>query len=558
MVPRCDVARTGPAHVAANAGVGWPWSDFDAFRRASQRPDAAVKPSQGSAGSLAPRPCPCASVFCNLRHDARAARAAFDGAGNTYDPAAPRCRVLRVMGTLRGGSWFPVSVVLIGYVILSAGYLWSTPLFEGPDEPSHLEYVGFVAEHGRPPLYGHSPEVPGEGMQPPLYYVAGALFFDRLLGANAGDARDELHRAGLSIYGYETNAILQNRLLRVAGAARDGDARQFVVDDRLSPLVHLRWPSLCFGVFAVVATFMAARLATADTNVGALAAAILAFNPQFLFLSGLVSNDTAATSVGAIAFYITADAFHRRTSSRRHYVLLGLAASAGLAVKLSTVPMVAVAAVFVALIDRRPIAGRLRSSLAAAFVALLSSAPLLAWNVSHRGGPLGTGALWDSTVHLARPEAHGGLWVYFTEMYVPWTLGSYVARFGWMNVDAPWGVYAFALVFALLGLSGFLGSWLAETRVQPPTSGVRLRHYLVAAVVVNVSAHVWLNVHTAQPQGRHLFPASPQIATILALGIRWLMVRGGSLGSALTVCVSLPLLLMGLYCLFGVIRVQYP
>ena len=46
-----------------------------------------------------------------------------------------------------------------------------------------------------------------------------------------------------------------------------------------------------------------------------------------------------------------------------------------------------------------------------------------------------------------------------------------------------------------------------------------LRHYLVAAVLATLGAHVWLNFHTAQPQGRHLFGVAPQIACVLSIGL---------------------------------------
>lgn len=448
--------------------------------------------------------------------------------------------------------WF---LLPLAYVFLAAAYLQSIPLFEGPDEPSHLEYVGFFAAHGRPPLYGDAPEVPGEGMQPPLYYMIAAPLFSRIAGSNAAVALEELHRANLSIYGYDRGALRANRLLRARRATPGGDARHFLVDPGLDWAASVRWISLVFGLLAVVLTAAAVHRATTDADVVGMAVAFFAFNPQFLFLSGIVSNDTAATSIGAASFCVYASAM--RDVRLRHYLLCGLIGAVGLAVKLSTLPVVAVSAVFVFVADRRAVGTRVREALSGGGLAFLVAAPLVYWNLAHRGDLLGTGALWDSTTHLASPEAHGGLWRYFTEMYLPWTAGSYVARFGWMTVYAPWGVYAVASSLAAIGLAGFLLRLRDASRATPHDPELGLLVYLVTVLAVTAVAHVWLNVHTAQPQGRHLFPASAQVATFVALGIRRAStVVGGERWVLAAATISW--MAVGYYSLVEVIQVQYP
>lgn len=446
--------------------------------------------------------------------------------------------------------------VLAAYVAFAAAYLRNTPLFEGPDEPSHLQYVGFVALQGALPSYGEQPDVPGEGMQPPLYYMMAAPFFSRLAGAEATTLVEELRRANLTIYGYDRRAILTNQLLRPGVADGTNDARQFATDERLLPLARLRWLSIAFGVLALVLTREAVRRATADANLGTLAAAALALNPQFLFVSGLVSNDTAATMVGALSFFVFAGALPR--PSRRHYVLLGLTGALGLAVKLSTLPVVATAAAFVFFLDPRVLRERLANALWAAAAALVAIAPLLFWNTKHRGDPLGTSALAQSWGHLPTPEVHGGLWAYFTEMYVPWTLGSYVARFGWMTIEAPWGVYAAAAVLGALGGGGFLWACARRNEGTAPRAATPLLAYLAAVILVTLAAHVWLNIQTAQPQGRHFFPVAAQISAALALGWRHLSTRLASIGTPTTAALTVPLGLLALYCLVAVLQPNYP
>ena len=71
-------------------------------------------------------------------------------------------------------------------------------------------------------------------------------------------------------------------------------------------------------------------------------------------------------------------------------------------------------------------------------------------------------------------------------------------------------------------------------------------------------SHVWLNIHTPQAQGRHLFPVAPQIACLLALG--WARLARGNDGRMRSTAVASilgALLVLALFCLVGVILVEY-
>ena len=48
--------------------------------------------------------------------------------------------------------WYRIALVLTLYVALGGIYLFTTPLFETPDEYTHYEYVRFVAENRSLPM----------------------------------------------------------------------------------------------------------------------------------------------------------------------------------------------------------------------------------------------------------------------------------------------------------------------------------------------------------------------------------------------------------------------
>lgn len=114
-------------------------------------------------------------------------------------------------------SLLPLAVLLVMYVALAVGYLRAVPMFEAPDEPSHLEYIAFVMAEGRLPVYGPTPDVPGEGMQAPLYYLS-ALPLYATLGGDDAALRDELHRVPTPVSTGPTPDTMAGRSNSIAGS----------------------------------------------------------------------------------------------------------------------------------------------------------------------------------------------------------------------------------------------------------------------------------------------------------------------------------------------------
>ncbi len=393
----------------------------------------------------------------------------------------------------------------------------------------------FVAANGRLPRAQPS-EVPGEGMQPPLVYLAAAPLVART-GLDAARAADALHEVGLYVYGL--------------GAATAGGpaiafaphgARFFTGDDSLGALGALRATSLAFGVIAVALMFGAARrIGGGDLRYAALASALLAFDPQFLFVSGYFTNDTAAAAVGAAALWLVGDAFASGGAVRRHYLAGGALAALGLLVKTSTVPALLVAAATVVALDPRAPRARATDAARGAALALALAGPYLVWAGVHRGGWLGVSAVYASASQLHVPA--GERLAYLAWPYWRWTFESYWLRFGWMNLRAPTPVYLglFALCAAGIG-----GSFACGAR--------GLHRYLLASVAATGAAHFALNLTVVSAQGRHWFAAAPQLAALLALGLDRLA------GSARrrNVTVAAVVIALAALDLYGLVRVLAP
>jgi 4-amino-4-deoxy-L-arabinose transferase-like glycosyltransferase len=436
------------------------------------------------------------------------------------------------------------ALLLSCYAGLALAYRNSIPLFEGPDEPSHLHYAAFVYEHGRLPRE-QPDEVPGEGMQSPLTYLLAAPLVG-WTGLDVPAVARALHEVDSYLYGFDFSSPGGPGI-----AFAPNGSRIFRADGSLGALSRVRAASLVFGLVAVLLTFAAAARLRGDAPLAGLAGALLAFDPQFLFVSGYFTNDPAAAAAGAAALLVVVSAV-ARGPARRHYVAGGAVSALGILAKTSAVPGLAVAAVTLVAIDRRAARARWLDAAVAAGVALLVAGPYLVWAAVHRGGVLGVGAVYASASQLHVPE--GQLLGHLTWWYWIWTFQSYWCRFGWMNVAAPAFVYAVFFAIAAAGVAGC--AFAGRIRAEDPPPPQSLRAYLFASVAATVAAHLALNATVVSAQGRQLFATAPQLALLIALGIdriapgeRW------RLPAALLVVTAL--VALDLYCLRSVLSAAY-
>ncbi len=449
-------------------------------------------------------------------------------------------------------------LLLLGcFFVLAGGYRSAIPLFEGPDESSHIEYAVHVAEHGRLPRAGNTGddvEVPGTGHQPPLYYVLAAPLV-RWAAPHIPGLLSDLNAVNRLIYRYDPpDTVVKSHSVWIWTPAREfSRPRLFVDHPHLKGFERLRWLSLLFGLSAVLLTFLAARRLTGDPGLAVLSAGLLAFNPQFLFVSSYVNNDTLAASVGAATFWVIAAAFDRpeQRGPRRYYAAIGALIGLGLMTKLTTLPGLAVAGCTLFFADARPMKQRWGDVGITALTALVIAGPYL---LAH---PKDFASLWGIEDYRAALIGHsefGGLWHFMTQIYWDSTFESYWARFGWMNVPAPKPVY---LIFFAITWTGMLGLLLrGRRRADIPSPA--LKRYVAGVVLTTVAAHAVINFNSPDAQGRHLFAAAPQLAFLIAAG--WARLLGtsdrGIHSRSAVLLLTIPLLL-SLYCWLGVLRPAY-
>jgi hypothetical protein len=196
-----------------------------------------------------------------------------------------------------------ITAIVAIFTLLGSIYSVVTPVFEASDEKWHYPMVKTIADNWSLPVQELGVDTPGveatpwrqEGSQAPLYYVLSAV-------------------ATFWIDTSDMDAVRHLNPHVDSGATPDGNVNLVVHDPALERFpwqgtvlaVHIiRFLSVLMGAAAVILTYLIAREVLPDRPTAALgAAAIHAFTPMVIFISGSVNNDNLAVLLSSLGLWM--------------------------------------------------------------------------------------------------------------------------------------------------------------------------------------------------------------------------------------------------------------
>lgn len=445
---------------------------------------------------------------------------------------------------MREKHWLGLIVVL--YLMLGVVYSWVVPLGEAPDEIDHFLYVRYLLENRAFPVMAPvaADNETMEANQPPLFYLLNAAVTAPFPMTASAD--------------FPLNACF-------TFDPHDGGRAHFYLHDAAEAqpfaphYLAFRAARLVSVLLGAVTVWLAYRLgrqvAPGDERAGLLAAAFLAFNPQFVFITASVNNDVLTAVLGAALVYGSVQAVIK--PAVRQFVVLGVLMGLALLTKFALLafwPLPFLAAVLVFWRGERKTA--VWGGLAAAVLPVLTAGWWYARAARLYGDPLA----WD--VHL---QAKGSevlrtapLTLLDLREFVVIHFQSYWAWFGWLKIQAPGWVYVALALIVAAGAAGVIlvvrdwrleaGDWRLPnlqsllSNLPVPVTAVLFNFLAVLAIYASLIRYIF-TINWSGYQGRLAFAAAASAAALLALGWRrigrtgrwaWLMALPGMALLALT------------------------
>jgi hypothetical protein len=404
-------------------------------------------------------------------------------------------------------------------LLLAAGALltvWSfvIPIFEAPDEYLHWQYVRYLHEEKRLPIYG---PFFAEANSPPLYYALVAPVASPTPGPPPiiwTDATDEPH------------VLFAPRLHLNAG---DDLERYWPIRNArlLTVLISLLTIAACMRMGAEAGRIgippSGWTMDAAAAGAALLTGGLVAFLPQFAFRGSNISNDALVTTLSACTLWGMVTIV-RRGFTWRAGILTAVAFAGAYLSKINAIclgPALVLAIVTDTSATWRQRLIRLTGVLA---ITLAVVAPWSIRNVMLYGDPFASHAMNHAVAGLIieRP-----LWHISNINSLPRELfKSFIAKFGYMSVKLHKSVYACYLLFLLTAAAGLIIR-LRRERAEGDDRGwtlARIALIIVVIVIGNFLIVLNINLRFDQPQGRYMFPALPAVMLAAALGLqawRW-------------------------------------
>jgi hypothetical protein len=446
-----------------------------------------------------------------------------------------------------------------------------TPVFQGPDEVDHFAYTQSLVERGQKPTDDQQAPVLRWSSAENLALEDTSFLTDHQVGdtrapwltAQVREYARRVRREHPNAHdggGYTTSAAhgpIYYLALAPAYAAASGSSI-------FSQLTLMRFASALLGALVALFTFLLAReLAPRRPWLGVLAALLVAYEPMYGFISGIVNNDVGVNAAAAALELLLIRLLRRGitvpSGALTGAVLLLLPSVKGTGLSLYPIAALAFAVALWRNHRRSDLAGWAALAVTATIVAELIAHvlnPAFAPPVSSGGGSgvastIGSNANAVSEALHHIPDYFSYLWETFLPRlpfmaphFPPGEYPGFVifiergwGAFGWYDVFFPSWVYAAILAVSLLVLC--LAPWAArrERRWLSTHWAEALTVVLTpAAVIVGfTAAYFSVGARPLNPEfGRYVFPAIGPLAIFVvgalhALGRRRLPVLGTGL-----------------------------
>lgn len=391
-------------------------------------------------------------------------------------------------------------LLLCVYLVLAILYSTHTPLFEAPDEYYHFAVTEYLARAGVMPPREIPSDLPWRQMtfHAPLYYRIGAALIAGI------DTSDFFTAYPLNPHAQIGEPDAEENINFIA---HTGDPLQ---NTGLAVRV-VRAFSIFLGALTLTGVYLIARLAVPQSpSIPFVAVWVVLFNPQFLYLSGVVSNDNLVLALSTVSLAMLVHLIRQGIGWWSLLILAILLALASIAKSsgVALYPVVIAALLWVCWRDHVPVWKVLAYGLIGIAIWGIVAGSWYLDNWRTLGDPSASRAVAEATglrgdtIHVI-DELRG---VFY----------SFWGMFGWFNIRAP---QAFYECIGLLIFAAFVGIAFRLRKRHFERDNLAIGLTLIGFAIIFVGSWWSFNQWVQAGQGRLLFPVMGALASFMAFGL---------------------------------------
>lgn len=464
---------------------------------------------------------------------------------------------------------------LWGYVLLTLllGFAYSAinPIHEGTDELRHYRFIQYIIQNKSLPVQGQE-DCRSQSHHPPLFYLMAAS-----VSFWVDTGQDVCHNPQANpFWGYRQWEVgTDNKNQYLHQPAEDFPWRGESLAAHLARAVNVLLGGLAVGI-----TWLTARLIWPNNRWMAFGAVpLMAFLPQFLYMSGTLNNDVIAAVAGGLVCLAGVLLMRRPgvlINPVRWGVLYGAIYSLALMSKFNLAPFGLPLGIVIIYKTIWLGGARLfrfskpeKSFVVAGFAFIGSTAVFAGWwflrNQILYGEPTGFRILTELWGVREASSSWGLLWI-----ELPGIWSSFVGRFGFGQIPLPYPIYTFSwalTTFAILSIFIYL-LWLFTIQdKQPEMAHVKAElqsqapHLLLlglVALIAIVVVFAYVLVSPAGAMGRFLFPGLPAFAILIFWGVTRLpTLFHWNIDRPLAITFNIVMLFVAIWALFGYLQPAY-
>lgn len=426
------------------------------------------------------------------------------GSVKTKEIRSPGTVLSSVRSSLKKGATrhFDILLLAVAFMCLVGAYAVIIPLPEGFDSPAHFGYIAFLHERKSLPTIDRETAVISYELaqQPPLYYGLSAALLSKI----------DIKPAQKFVTDSLNHYIEKGLTGRFTVTLPNPSLAQTI------PLWIARLVSMISGLATMVITWILGRQLFPESPSAALAiAALVGFNPQFLFVSATISNDALASALIAGCVALALVMVSQRRSGVVGWFAAGVCAGLAALTKYSGLLVILPVGVILSFYcwQTQEWKKGIWAATIFAFGAFITAGFWYIRNMVEWGTLVPLDQMAVAIPSLLRP--------------LPWSVVDTLKKSSWLFYSY-WGYFpdvlastSYQTVIRMTTVAACVGYLVVPFRrsiLADPNRRLALAIALVWLGGVLISVFQWMRIISFGEQGRLILVAAPAVAILMVIG----------------------------------------